>query len=153
MAKSKLIVPTKTIILSIVIAIVLSAFIIYLIQAVYPSPKYENYCKNIPLQIEKEQNITQAKYYSECQNQYTNARDKYKLIVFIIAVISGLISVSIGILLTLPSVSSGLMLGGTLLTFYGTAIYWSNLSNWFRTVLLGIILGILIWLGYKKLDN
>lgn len=177
----------KTIILSIVIAIVLSAFVIYLIQTIYPSPKYEDYCgteriKAVPIpedralvggtcatvspdsrdeccinkgyeQYNEETGLCEGNKFEECQEQYNNARDRYKLVVFIVAVIVGLAAVSAGILLALPSVSSGLMLGGTFLTFYGTAVYWSNLSNWLRTIVLGAVLAILIWLGYKKLQN
>lgn len=160
----------KATILSVVIAIVLSAFVIYFIQTIYPSPEYEDYCgkrERIPIPLDKEELIDQATceeqegtwrngycdYYFECNEEYNEARDKYKLIVFIVAVITGLIAISIGIILALPSVSSGLMLGGTFLTFYGTAIYWSNLSNWLRTIVLGAVLAILIWLGYKKLQH
>jgi len=35
----------------------------------------------------------------------------------------------VGVVLGLPSVSSGLMLGGVFLVFYGTASYWSNFSD------------------------
>ena len=37
----------KTIILSVVIAIVLASFVVYLIESFNPSPKYEDYCGNI----------------------------------------------------------------------------------------------------------
>jgi len=167
---SKNISPTKikAILLALVIAIVLSAFVIYFIQTIYSSPKYEDCCGKIkPVLLERQENMTQTKceanggvwennycdYYSECQKQYNDARNKYKLVVFIVAVISGLAAISIGIILALPSVSLGLMLGGTFLTFYGTAVYWSNLTNWLRTLVLGAVLVILIWLGYRKLGR
>ena len=174
---------TKTIILSLVIAIVLSAFVVYLIQTIHPRPMYEDYCNKQQIPAlptgqypfnesscqefggiwTKPQELRipegEAKssgycdFYQDCQEDYNNARDSYKLIVFIITLITGLIAISIGIILHLPSVSSGLMLGGTFLVFYGTIVYWSNLTNWLRTIILGIALVILIWLGYKKLQN
>jgi len=176
----------KTIILSIVIAIVLASFIIYFIQTIYTKPKYDDYCDTktrlIPIPENKEliggicatvspdsrQECCENKgyetynqetgncegnFYEECQKQYSTSMDKYKLVVFIVAIITGLLAVSIGIMLNLPSVSSGLMLGGTFLTFYGTALYWTNLSNWLRTIILGLALAILILLAYKKLKN
>ena len=159
----------KTILLSLAIAIVLASFVIYFIQTIYPSPDYEDYCGEMrrPIEIDKEENITQeicesnngiwkngyCDYYSECQEEYDTVRDKYKLVVFIVAIITGLLSISVGIILALPSVSSGLMVGGTFLTFYGAAVYWSDLSNWLRTIVLGAVLAILIWLGYKKLQS
>lgn len=172
----------KAILLSLIIAIVLTAFVIYFIQAIYPSPEYEDYCDikereiSIPenpvivggtcatVSPESRQECCENKGYElyneetgkcedPCREKYETARNKYKLIVFIIAVIVGLLAVSTGVILALPSVSSGLMLGGAFLTFYGTAIYWSKLNNWLRVIILGIVLTILIWLGYKKLQN
>ena len=169
----------KTIILSIVIAMVLCAFVIYFIQAIKPAPKYEDYCD---IQIEEPaetvdktfcesqggkwtpQNVECIKvqapcpqgycdFYYTCQKEFEGADQKYRLVVFIVAVITGLIAVAIGIILSLPSVSSGLMLGGVFLTFYGTVVYWTYLSKWFKVIILGITLVILIWLGYKKLKN
>lgn len=185
--KKKTITPTKikTIILSVAIAIVLSALVILLIQTIHPSPRYEDYCdtKTRPIIIPEDKELVGGtcatvspdsrneccinkgyqKYneetgecesdFEECQENYNNARDKYKLTAFIISIIAGLAAISVGIILTLPSVSSGLMLGGTFLTFYGVAIYWSNLSNWLRTLILAAVLTILIWLAYKKLKN
>ena len=50
----------KTIILSIVIAIVLTSFVIYLIQAIYTRPDYEDYCGEIrPLAVKGDEEITQ----------------------------------------------------------------------------------------------
>ncbi|MEK6830663.1 MAG: hypothetical protein AABX77_01400, partial [Nanoarchaeota archaeon] len=82
---------------------------------------------------------------------FNNATDKHKNIVFLVSVPVGLIAVGAGIILALPSVSSGLMLGGGILTIYGVGQYWENLSNWVRTLILGVVLLILIWLAYKKL--
>ena len=107
----------KTTLLAIVIAIVLSAFVIYLIQTIHPRPEYEDYCgKARPVLLEKNQEITKemceanggvwensyCDYYSKCNGEYENARDRYRLMVFIVAVIAGLTAVSVGILLELP---------------------------------------------------
>ena len=166
----------KTIILSIVIAIVLCAFVIYLIQAIKPAPKYEDYCDiNVKSAEVVDKNFCESEggkwmpqnmecvkapcpqgycdFYYKCQKQFNSVDEKYKLVVFIVAVISGLIAVAFGIILALPSVSSGLMLGGVFLTFYGTVVYWTYLSRWLKVIILGATLAILIWLGYKKLGN
>jgi len=71
----------------------------------------------------------------------------------LVSVPLGLIALFVGVVLGLPSVSSGLMLGGVFLIFYGTARYWSNFSDIVRVVILAIALAILIWLGYKKLES
>ena len=162
----------KAIIMSLVIAIVLSAFVIYLTESIYPSPKYDEYCKNIrghPKQVydakgvERSVNETECiatngtwinsycDYYYECQQAFNKVDEKHKLVVFVVSAIAGIASIALGIILALPSVSSGLMIGGGFLMIYGTSQYWYNLTNWLRALLLGVILVILIWLAYKKL--
>ena len=160
----------KAIILSFIIAIVLASFVIYFISAIHPNPKWEDYCGEVrpiyptkPSVEVREINQTECEaqngswrnnycdFYYECQNEFNNATDKHKNIVFLVSVPVGLIAVGAGIILALPSVSSGLMLGGGILTIYGVGQYWENLSNWVRTLILGVVLLILIWLAYKKL--
>ena len=163
----------KAIILSIVIAIVLSSFVIYLTETFHPRPEWEDFCGEvsgprtikIPAQPEEVINATDCEedggtwrngycdYYYECQQKYDDVNDEHRLVVFVVSVIAGLLAVAIGIALALPSVSSGLMLGGGFLTLYGTFNYWSDLSNWLRALVLGVVLIILIWLGYKKLGS
>ncbi|MBR9705930.1 hypothetical protein GOV14_02750 [Candidatus Pacearchaeota archaeon] len=187
MKKEKVIVPTrmKTIILSIAIAIILSAFVIYFINAVYPRPSWEDFCggertalKGSPQTpakinqtactnsggnwIDLEIRCIQAPcpeeqgycdYYKECQEDFEAAANRYKLTVFLVSIIVGMIALVAGIILTLPSVSSGLMIGGTFLTIFGTLFYWTNLNNILKAIILGLVLFILIWVGYKKLGN
>ena len=163
----------KSLILSIVIAIVLSSFIIYLVESFHPTPKWEDYCGEIryPKTLgEKDEiiNVTQetceenkgakwmnryCDYEYECIKNYETANDKHKSIIFFVAVPAGLIAVTLGLFLALPSVSSGLMLGGVFLTIYGTSNYWDKFSDWIKVLILGIVLIILIWLGYKKLEH
>lgn len=137
---------------------------IYLVESIYPSPDYDDYCGDIkvlrPIAVDKEiVEVDQAQceeqrrtwrngycdYYYKCQEEYNEARDKHKFVMFIVAAISGLVAITFGIILALPSVSSGLMLGGNFLMFFGTAQYWSNLNNWIRTLILGVVLVVLVW--------
>ena len=161
----------KAIILSVVIAIVLSAFVIYLIESINPSPQWDDYCGNVsgpravtdpkgaPLTDNETSCVANngvwrngyCDYYSECQKEFDAENEKHNRIVFIVAAIGGLIAIILGIFLALPSVSSGLMLGGGFLMIYGTSQYWYKLSNWIRVVMLGVVLIILIWLAYRKL--
>ena len=80
-------------------------------------------------------------------------RNIYFRNVFIISGIIGIIVIIIGVILHLTSVSAGLFGGGVLTIIYGTISYWSELADWARFIILGIALGILIWLGYKKLNK
>ncbi len=161
----------KAIILSVVIAIVLAGFVIYLVDSIYPSPKWDDYCEDVKVPrvaVEKEGEIVEVDqvqceedggtwrngycdYYYECQQEFEKKDNEHKRVLFIVGAITGLIAIAVGIMLALPSVSSGLMLGGTFLIFFGTSQYWSELSNWIRALILGLALIVLIWLGYKKL--
>ena len=53
----------------------------------------------------------------------------------------------------MASVSAGLMGGGVLTILYGVIRYWTDLPDYGRFIILGIILAILIWLGYKRIKK
>ena len=164
----------KAFILSIVIAIVLISFVIYLKESVYPGPEWDDYCGEVrgpkfargfeePVEIINQTSCEEEEgakwrngycdYNYQCQKEYDKVEEKNNLVVFLVAVPAGLISIGVGIALALPSVSFGLLLGGVILTFVGTVSYWDNFSNWIRVIILGIVLAVLIWLGYKKLGS
>ena len=88
-----------------------------------------------------------------CREEFEEENEKYSGVVFIVAIIIGLIALVSGIALNVPSVSSGLMGGGILTILYGTIRYWFGLPDFARFILLGITLGILICVGYKKLKK
>src|SRR3989338_6347544 len=88
-----------------------------------------------------------AKECTFCQQSYEKVRNIYFRNVFIISGIIGIIVIIIGVILHLTSVSAGLFGGGVLTIIYGTISYWSELADWARFIILGIALGILIWLG------
>jgi hypothetical protein len=158
----------KSVILSVTIAIVLSAFVIYFLNSIYPNPRYDDFCGQNERLYEKptvHENQTICEEYGgiwkngwcdythECMQEYEKAREAHDLVALIVSTIAGITALTMGIILALPSVSSGLMLGGTFLIIFGTGSYWQYFNNWIRTIILGIALTILIWLGYKKLQN
>ena len=157
----------KSAILALVIAIVLASLVGYAINVFDESPEWDDFCgdfRNLgsDKEVTRESCETQegarwmdnyCDYNYQCQMDYDDARDKHGLTVFLVSVPAGLIALFVGVVLGLPSVSSGLMLGGVFLVFYGTASYWSNFSDIVRVVILAIALSILIWLGYRKLEH
>ena len=166
----------KKTILTIGIAIIFILFIAYAIEAFYPTPKYEDYCPQPERQITNQtaceqadgiwSNYPEAKpidqtqpqptgycdTYTKCSKTYQEILQPYNRNVFFISVILGLITVIIAAILKLESVSAGLLGGGVILIIYGTIRYWGEMSDVLRTVMLGIVLAILIWLGYKKIE-
>ncbi|MFH1590813.1 MAG: hypothetical protein ABIC95_02705 [archaeon] len=90
--------------------------------------------------------------WEACQQAYDDARELYNRNVFFISIIIGLIVLIIGwVAIKLESVGSGLMGGGTITVIYGTIRYWGDLSDVFRFLILGLALGVLIYLGYRRL--
>ena len=168
----------KSTILGISIAIVLVLFIFYGINTFYERPQYEDYCEEnlnriqidnegeciqiggqwtiTPLRvIESEENETKIKGYCDstytCRSEFEDVREIYNRNVFIVAVILGLVGVLVGgIKLKLASVSAGIMGGGVLTLIWGTLQYWGNLADVGRFIVLGIVLAVLIWIGYKR---
>ena len=92
-------------------------------------------------------------YYCEmCNKEYRDKQEIYDRNVFIITLILGLAAIIVGgIVLTITSVSSGLMGGGMLTVIYGTIRYWGFMPDVVRFIELGIVLIVLIWIGYKKI--
>ncbi len=88
-----------------------------------------------------------------CSKEFRDVRENYNRNVFIIATGIGIIILIVGFALKLASVSSGLMGGGILTIIYGTIRYWTDLPDYGRFIILGITLGILIWMSYKKLNK
>jgi hypothetical protein len=169
----------KQTILAIAIAIVLALFVGWVIYAFYPGPKWDTYCPNKPVPATMTQESCAASggewvpyaeiqkcppdqkecvqgycdMYSKCQKSYDAANKNYTRTIFVAATIIGLICLMLGgFILKLESVSTGIMGGGVLLIIYGILRYWMDASNYLRVFILGAILVILIWMGYKKLN-
>ncbi|MCD4771654.1 hypothetical protein K8R30_04555 [archaeon] len=165
---------SKLILFSVAIAFISVFFFAYAVQAVYPAPEYEDFCdrensENINNSIDCETNG--GKWMSapsrempveikgwcdinfECNKEYDTVRDTYERNVFFANLIIGIIVFVVAFFLGLEAVSSGLMSGAVMLIVYGSIRYWGKLSDVWRTLMLGTVLAILIWLGYKKLKN
>ena len=66
--------------------------------------------------------------------------------------ILGVLSIVLGMLVkNVHALSFGLMLGGLITIVYGITKYWSQMNEYLRFIILGILLAILIWISYKKL--
>jgi len=163
--------------LAIAIAIVFAAFVFIGINTFNPGPEWEDYCGEIyiePHQINTSAQCEEVGGYwnsdrypkrvagpvgepgwcdfeKECRDAYNDADESHKQIVFLISVALGLIALIGSLGIGAGSVSAGLMAGGILTMFIGIMQYWDKLGDYLRFILLGIVLVILIWVGYKKL--
>ena len=112
--------------------------------------------KNVTLNCETIEQITQSGYCDldfYCREDFDKSREKYNRNVFIVATGIGIIILIVGFALKMASVSAGLMGGGVLTILYGIIRYWTDIPDYGRFIILGIILAILIWLGYKRIKK
>lgn len=93
---------------------------------------------------------TSVKDCDLCQTYYDEARNEYNKVVFIIALIVGIITLLVGYtVLSVEPVGSSLMASGIGGIIYGTIVNWANLGNWGRFLLLLIAFLLLIWIALK----
>ena len=166
--------------LIIAIALILAFFVGYGIEVFDPTPDYSHFdlkfqtiyteeeCQaqggawirdnvyNAPVPAREETLRPEPSASGLCQAPYEKIkleRSQHDKIVFIVAVIAGVIAVVVGLLLNKDTISTGIVSGGVLLLLYGTIRYWRYANNILKFILLGITLAILIWIAYKRLDQ
>jgi len=166
---------SKLVIFSVAVALISVFFFAYAVQAVYPAPEYDDFCDREVSQkyisSEDECNEIGGRWVDyekdslnmnvggwcdadyDCSERYNEVRESYERNVFFANLIIGLLLLIWAFFLGVEAVSSGLMGGAVMLIFYGTVRYWGELSDVWRTVVLGIALACLIWLGYKKIQE
>lgn len=165
---------SKKVIFSVAVAFVSVFFFAYAIVAFYPAPQYGDFCSDVPVKyVDNEAQCVEAggmwvdyerdalnmevkgycdvNYY--CDRDYRDVREPYERNLFFVNIGIGLVLFLVAFFLGLEAVSSGLMGGGVMMIVYGCIRYWSELSDIWRTVILGIALAVLIYLGYKKLKD
>ena len=90
-------------------------------------------------------------YCETCYADFEEAKEKYDGIVFFVVLGISLAALLAGILITKrEAVSKGLLMAGVLGLILASVRYSYNLPDLFRVLLLGGVLAVLIWLGYKK---
>ena len=149
----------RKIIIILVIGALFAFFVNALIEAVYPSPEYDDYCEDFirPYMLEEENVDDEA--WKACQEEFDSANEKYNLVVFYVSIIFGLIAIIVG--LYLPSekddlnqwVGSGFMLGGFFTLFVGTIRAYGDLHRVIRPIILLIELLIVIYVSYRKIGK
>jgi len=174
--------------LTLSIIIVLNLLFNYGIFTFYPSPQYDDFCREetrkyydnkksceaiggewtaynqepyprpIKAVIPGEEGVVEQTEYcnstATCKKEYDEIRNLHDRNVFISLVSLGVVSLIAGFLfISVSAVSTGFIFGGLLSFFIGTVRYWSGMHDYMRLVVLVIVLGTLIWLGYRKLKD
>lgn len=89
-------------------------------------------------------------YCETCSAEFNEERRSYDGNVFVALLVVAIIALALGLKLKSDAVSNGLLLAGILGLLIASTSYWTHLQDVYRFLLLGVILAILIWLGYKK---
>ena len=114
-------------------------------------------CHNTIIQSAKYQ--TCQKLYDKCEEEFQKKSTRYihSRNSFYILIVIGIITILSGLFLTgLEGIGSGLMGGGVLVVLWSlayTSHYWLTLNKYAKLLALAIVLAILIYFGYKKLEN
>lgn len=92
--------------------------------------------------------------YYTCRTDFENATKEYSRNIFIVSVVLGTVALVAGIFFVdVSAISSGLLLAGLLLYFIGTVRYWSDMDEYLRLIVLGLVLIALFYVGYKRLND
>lgn len=132
-------------------------------------PVYKENCTAVQVDAALQKNCTSSKgsieynydslgcatdaFCSTCNRDWSNVNDDYNKNVFIVLVVIGALSIIAGVLLKVDSVAIGFLIGGILNIIIGTIRYWSGLQDVGRFLILGAVLGLLIWVGIKKVRD
>ena len=89
-----------------------------------------------------------------CRDAFETADSVYNRNVFITLVLLGAVAIGAAFATTgVSAVSMGLLYGGLVSFFIGTTRFWSDMDEYLRFIILGIVLVALIGIGYKKLND
>ncbi len=149
----------KEIILGLAIAIIFLMFCIFGTKLIYDSPDYEDYCDYEELSKIDYSNdsVYNSEIYKQCSEEYEKADKDYSKNMFIISLIFGVLVIAgCAIFVSINSISGGLMFGSLMFIISGTGRYWNYMDDLMRFIILGIALGVLIYVAYwisKRKEN
>ncbi|PIV31860.1 hypothetical protein COS33_00965 [Candidatus Wolfebacteria bacterium CG02_land_8_20_14_3_00_37_12] len=87
-----------------------------------------------------------------CRKDFDKVNDVYRRNVFVVWIIAGIAAIIASFSFTAVQIlSTSFMFSGLLALLIGTIQYWSAMQDYLRFIILGIALGILVYLAYKKL--
>ncbi len=154
----------KNFVLGLGIVIVFALVLWQGVETFYPSPMWDDYCRNIDLPVKPGVEESQADcvenngvwrsgycdYYYECQQEFDSAQKDRAKIVFFISLIAGIVVIIVGYaILSVEPVGSALIGSGIWAFFYGTVVNWRNITSIWRFLLLLAILILLIWITIR----
>jgi len=171
---------TKKVALIIGLSILIPLFLFLFVDAVHTRPAYEDFCKYDSMYKPSPANCTYnygVDYdsclreggspnfsYDDndcevfngcnfCNKEYTEASEKYDLVIFLILAPIGLLLIILGLYLRTDYLSSGAMFAGIITLFYSTVAYLSSMSKLLRALVIFVELVVILWIGHKKIGS
>jgi hypothetical protein len=122
---------------------------------VYSSPEVQkcNNEKGTPEFRYDANNCQQFKSCNYCSRDFDTARQVYNRNIFFVLLPIGLIIVILGLYLLIDYLGAGLMFAGLIIMFYATLRYFSDMSKVLRALVILVELLVIMWIGYKKIDE
>ena len=151
---------------SIALVIVINLFFHYVIELVYPEPKFESFCpvtteiyttnnqftpQEITKAVKDGQSLGWCDANFTCNNNYQSAHSIYNRNAFVVLVILSIVVLGLGVFLPIEVLSLGFSWAGVVSLIVATFKYWSDANNIMRVIILIIAIAMLIWLAVKKL--
>ena len=163
----------------IAIVIVMNLFFNYAVSLIYKEPVMSDYIKSAQVMEvikTKENCVAVGGQWSEnaypnpvakgetqvdgyCNENYTNqlnydnARKIYEKKVFITLISLSILSFISAVFISISVLSIALAWGGVLSLIIASVRYWSQADNLAKVIILGLALGILVWLAIKKFNK
>ncbi len=137
----------------------------------YPAKPYPEYtpqnCSFLPVGEELQGNCSQQKggimykynlttgcpaeaYCETCGTAYNDVMQNRQSNIFLILILFGAAALVAGVVIKEESVANGFLFGGVLSLIIAAIRNWSNLQDVFKLAILGLVLLILIWVGYRQ---
>ncbi len=91
-------------------------------------------------------------YCELCGKMFNDVNNKRNSNVFVILVVFGVAAIIAGMVLKAEAVANGFLIGGILSLIIAAIRNWGQLQDVFKLLILGFVLALLIWIGYKKVN-
>lgn len=118
-----------------------------------PSEELKNECKDVGDIAPRynEDGCIETYYCETCNKEFNDSMSLYNRNVFIILSLAGVLSIVASLMLANYAVVNGLLFGGIINILIGIVRYWSDMDEYFRFIISGVILAVLIFVAYKRL--
>ncbi|MBI2143140.1 hypothetical protein HYU20_02255 [Candidatus Woesearchaeota archaeon] len=89
-------------------------------------------------------------YCELCGKMFNDVNNRRNSNVFVILVVFGVAAIMAGIVVKAEAVANGFLFGGILSLIIAAIRNWGQLQDIVKFLILGAVLALLIWIGYKK---